>query len=172
MNKGTLTSRQKTKRNILVLIVLENQIFSNLCSSYFIPVLYHTRRPVVLFAVLGHSSVNLSWKTRMHSSRMRTSHFSSHLYVGVCLLLVRRGVYASGYGGCVYHHITFTTPPFTTPSPHPPFHHTPCEQTNTCENITLPQTSSAGGNDVCHLSTLLTQPLNISHMPDSNQGTK
>ena len=89
---------------------------------------------------------------------------------GVCLWDQGRGwLPTSGSGGClplglgmsatppptthpVHHTPPFTTPPFTTPpfttphSLHTPCHHTtPCGQTNTCENITLPQTSFAGG---------------------------
>ena len=60
----------------------------------------------------------------MHSSRMRNSRFSGRLYRG------------GGDGGVGL----WVTGVFTTPlSPHP------CGQTNTSENITLPQTSFAGG---------------------------
>ena len=63
----------------------------------------------------------LFWKTRMHSSRMRTVRSSSRLLAGVCR------------SAC------WDTPPpplaWTPPGPGPG--HPPCGQTDTCENITF-----------------------------------
>ena len=110
-------------------------------------------KKVTVSKILNWSNWNAS---RMHSSRMRTAHFSGCLY---------RGVSASGSGGCLPHtprtcpllhtytpgHSPFSTPPghtlfHHTPFPYTPFlPHTDCGQTDACENITLPHTSFGGG---------------------------
>ena len=74
-----------------------------------------------------------------------------------CLPLGLGGVSASGFGGClplglgcVYHN-PWTPPPghrHRPPSPQPPFHPLIEWLTDRCKNITMPQTSFAGGKDV------------------------
>ena len=88
--------------------------------------IYYTplQMPVYLYNI-----GTLFWEIRIG---LRTVRFSGRLSTrgrGECLSLSPGGVYH--------------TPPFTTPLPT----HTPCGQTNTCENFTLPQTSFAGGKN-------------------------
>ena len=108
----------------------------------------------------------------MHSSRMRTAHFTGHFYQGLSVsgsgsLFLISGVSASGsrevsasgsMGVCLWVGGVYHKPPSplldcTSLSP-PSLHHTPFTthislsshphgQTNTCENTTLSQTSFA-----------------------------
>ena len=115
----------------------------------------------------GAAAINdgrIYYYTRMHSSRMRTARFSGHLYRGWWgsasgsrgLPLGPGGVSDSGSRGSAFGSKGggvgclplgpgggVVDTPFTTPSPFttPPFHHKARPKTNTCENITLPQTS-------------------------------
>ena len=84
-----------------------------------------------------------TWLTRMHSRRMRTARFIGCLY--------REGLSVSESRGCLPLGLrgVSATPPFTSP---------PCGQTNTCENITLPQISSAGGNNNFGFTSLIYLP--------------
>ena len=89
------------------------------------------------------SNIVLNLITRMHSSRMRTAHFSGSLYWWVCLwvqggvCLWVHGMSASGLED-VYH----THPRHTPPSPHPcfttPFHPTSPFTTHTLHHNPLP----------------------------------
>ena len=60
----------------------------------------------------------------MHSSRMRSARFSAHLWGGESA--ARRRQKVEGVGSAT---------------------HPQCEQTDACGNITLPQTSFAGGTE-------------------------
>ena len=72
------------------------------------------------------------WMTRKHSSRMRTAR----LLAGGG---VPRGCVSTRM--CTHTHPTQRHPSWTQ-------RHTPCRQTDACENNTLPQTSFAGGNNI------------------------
>ena len=65
---------------------------------------------------------------------------------GVCLW-VRGGCLPLGLG-CVYHNPWTPPPGHRPPSPQPPFHPLIEWLTDRCKNITMPQTSFAGGKDV------------------------
>ena len=75
-------------------------------------------------------------ETRIHSSRRRTARFSGHLL----------GVSAQGDGVCL---VGGVCPGDVCPGGCLPGGSAtlPCGQTDACENITLPQTSFAGGNN-------------------------
>ena len=114
--------------------------------------------------------------TRMHSSRMHTTHFSGHLYGGclplgpgdICLWVW--GVSASWSRECLSN-TPFSPPtPFHPPFQNTPFHHTPSQTpfhplpfhhplwtewlTDRCKNITLSQTSFAHDKNyvICTMS--------------------
>ena len=82
--------------------------------------------------------------TRQHSSRIRTVLFNGHLYRrGVCPGRCVQGVCVSR-GVCLGGVCLGGVHPLPTACwEMPPTH---CGQTDTCENITLPKTSFAGGN--------------------------
>ena len=94
----------------------------------------------ILEVTVNAAVCRFNTQTRMHSSRMRTARFSGRLY--------REGGWGClplGPGG-VYH---------TSLSPPPP----PWTEwlTDRCKNITLPQTSFAGGKDEEHVKELLNE---------------
>ena len=118
---------------------------------------------VFLFFMMSKGYLQRQETTRMHSSRMRTARFNGHLYRwgGGCLPSwgVSRGVVfacvVSARGVCVYQHamgsgclpLPHCMLGYTHPLPlhvgiHPPLN----RMTDRCKNITLPQTSFAGGN--------------------------
>ena len=94
----------------------------------------------------------------MHFSRMRTACFSVRLSCHACLhphhahpptMHVPSAIHAHL---CYAHPLTYMPPCHTCPLPRTPLFHT-CPpptwtegMTHACENITLPQTSFAGGN--------------------------
>ena len=94
-------------------------------------------------------------KNAFQKNAYRPLHWLS-LSGGVVCLWVQ-GMSASGSEGGVCH------TPFTTP----PFHLTPCGQTNTCENITLPQISFAGGNNNFGFTSLIYLPWSNSNSMNS-----
>ena len=86
---------------------------------------------------IQHGDFTKTGQTRMHSSRMRTASslpYRGSLSGGLCPGVLCRGfsVWGSLSGASL--------------SWRPPGQRPPCGQTDTCENITLPETSFASGN--------------------------
>ena len=147
--------QDQTPPQQLLLQVVRILLECILVIDVFIVELRWCRWDMAMEQVNGTFAFQIEVQTRMHFSRMRTTWFSGCIYRGA-FASGSRGVSSSWSGGvsgsrgCLPLWPKPSSPHPTTPSPHPLYHISPCGQTNTCENITFPQTSFAGGKNWTH----------------------